>query len=96
MKNLLEDMYYKNFNLQNDSKKHHRRLCELSALIERNEADLKARLNAEEQALFEKYTDCVNELHSIECCNEFLTGFRLGGRLVMEIIFGADDSELSD
>lgn len=44
----------------------------------------------------EKYLDCTNELSSLECGNEFLTGFRLGGRMIMEIIFGADESELHD
>ncbi len=96
MKSLLTDMYYQRVRLKNDSVKRQKELCELSALIERNEQDLKARLNDEEQKLFEKYLDCVNELTSLEYCNEFLTGFRLGGRMIMEIVFGADDSELQD
>ena len=97
MKSLLTDMYYhQRVRLKNDSVKRQKKLCELSALIDRNEQDLKARLNDEEQKLFEKYRDCVNELTSLEYCNEFLTGFRLGGRMIMEIVFGADDSELQD
>lgn len=96
MKSLLADMYYQRVRLKNDSMKHQKELCEISALIERNERDLKTRLNDEEKELFEKYLDCTNELSSLECCNEFLTGFRLGGRIVMEIVFGADDAELQD
>ncbi len=96
MKSLLEDMYYGGFSLKNDSIKYQKRLCELSALIDRNEQELKSRLNAEEQELFEKYLDCTNEMISFENCDEFLAGFRLGGRLIMEIVFGADDSELQD
>lgn len=76
--------------------KRQKALCELSALIERNEQTLKNQLNSEERKLFEKYLDGINEFNSLECCNEFLAGFRLGGRIVMEIIFGADDSELQD
>lgn len=89
-------MYYQRFWLKNDSVKHQKEIGELSALIERNEQELKSRLNDEELKLFEKYLDCTSELSSLEYCNEFLTGFRLGGRIVMEIIFGADDSELQD
>lgn len=96
MKSLLADMYYQRVRLKNDSIKYQKTMCELSELIGRNERNLKARLNEEEKELFEKYLGCTNELSSLECCNEFLTGFRLGGRIVMEIVFGADDSELQD
>lgn len=96
MENLLKDMYYQRLRLKNDSIKHQKELCELSALIERNEQALKNQLNSEELKLFEKYLDGINEFNSLECCNDFLAGFRLGGRIVMEIIFGADDSELQD
>jgi hypothetical protein len=96
MKSLLKDMFYQRFSLENDSVRHQEQLHEVSSLIERNEEDLKARLNTEEQEVFEKYLDCTNEIRSLECCDEFVAGFRLGGRIVMEIIFGADDSELRD
>ena len=89
-------MFYQRFSLGNDSVKHQKQLQELSSLLERNEEKLKAQLNIEEQEVFEKYLDCINEIRALECCDEFLTGFRLGGRIVMEIIFGADDSELQD
>lgn len=96
MKSLLEDMYDRNFGLQNDSVKHRKKATELSALIERHETDLKSRLNDEERNIFDKYLDCTSELNSLEFCSEFISGFRLGGRIVMEMIFGADDSELKD
>ena len=96
MEDLLKDMYYQRIRLKNDSIKRQKALCELSALIERNEQALKNQLNSEERKLFEKYLDGINEFNSLECCNEFLAGFPLGGRIVMEIIFGADDSELQD
>lgn len=96
MKNLLEELYYKRFHLQNGSVKRQKKLRELSALIEKNESDLKARLNDEEQELLEKYLSNTRELHSLENSGEFISGFRLGSRIVMEVVFGADDSELTD
>lgn len=96
MKSLLEDLYYQKFSLKNDSIEHQKRLCEVSSLIDSNEGKLRAQLNAEELELFEKYFDCIDEMRSLECCDEFLTGFRLGGRIVMEIVFGADNLQLRD
>lgn len=68
MKSLLKDMFYQRFSLKNDSVKHQKQLREVSSLIERNEEDLKARLNTDEQEVFEKYLDCTNEIRSLECC----------------------------
>ncbi|MCM1488973.1 MAG: hypothetical protein NC203_11465 [Firmicutes bacterium] len=96
MKSILEDMYYRDYNLKNDSEKYRMKTGELISLIERNESDLKARLNDEELRILEKYLDCANELHMLERCSEFVSGFRLGGRIVTEMLFGAEDSELRD
>lgn len=96
MKSLLEDLYYQKISPKNDSIEHQKRMREVSSLIDKNEEELKARLNAEELELFEKYFDCVDEMRSLECCDEFLAGFRFGGRIVMEIVFGADDLQLRD
>ena len=49
MEDLLKDMYYQRIRLKNDSIKRQKELCELSALIERNEQALKNQLNSEER-----------------------------------------------
>ena len=69
MEDLLKDMYYQRIRLKNDSIKRQKELCELSALIERNEQALKNKLNSEERKLFEKYLDGINDFNSLECCN---------------------------
>lgn len=96
MKSLLEELYCQKFGLKNDSVLYQKELRDLSSLIEKNASELKARLDVEEQEIFDKYLECTNERSSLERYHEFLTGFRLGGRMIMEIIFGADDSELQD
>ncbi len=50
------------------------------------EAALREKLTPEALELFEKYQECSEKLYLRECDQEFLTGFRLGGRLVMEIL----------
>lgn len=89
-------MYYRNLGLKNDSQKYRKKTGELTALIERHENDLKSRLNDEELCILEKYLDCMRELQMLEYCSEFISGFRLGGLIVTEMIFGARDSELKD
>lgn len=50
------------------------------------EAALREKLTPEALKLFEKYQECSEKLYLRECDQEFLSGFRLGGRLVMEIL----------
>lgn len=54
---------------------------------------LKAHLNDEEQKVFQRYIDWSTDLITCNSCNEFISGFRLGGRLVAEMFLSADESE---
>ena len=57
----------------------------LSSMIERNRESLLIELTAEQKLLFQKYIDCSEEylLRMMEL--SFCDGFRIGGRLIMEI-----------
>ena len=50
------------------------------------EARLREKLTPEALELFEKYQECSEKLYLRECDQEFLSGFRLGGRLMIEIL----------
>ena len=50
------------------------------------EAKLREKLSPEVLELFEKYQECSEKLYLRECDQEFLSGFRLGGRLMVEIL----------
>lgn len=96
MKSLLEEMYYANFNLKCSDEERMKRMREASGLIERNENDLKELLSDKGKEILEKYIDCTNEMQSLSNLSQFIAGFRLGGRMVMEIFFGAENMELQD
>ena len=50
------------------------------------EARLREKLTPEALELLEKYQECSEKLYLRECDQEFLSGFRLGGRLMVEIL----------
>ena len=58
----------------------------LLELICRNEDKLKATMTYEQKALFEKYTDCVREHQTITDCLIFQNSFKLGARMMLEVM----------
>lgn len=96
MKSLLEEMYVRNLKPINDSRERFQKACELSGLIERHEKRLKELLGEEGLETLEKYLDCNHEMVLMDNCDEFIAGFRLGGRIVIEILFGTEDFKLQD
>lgn len=93
MKSILEELYSANFTLQNDSRKVFSEECVLSRLATANEEKLKESLNTDQRVVLEKLIDCHADYRYHCCKEEFISGFRLGGRLVMEILFGEMDTE---
>ena len=58
----------------------------LQELICRNEEKLKATMTDEQRELFEKYTDCAREHQTITNCLIFQNSFRLGTRMMLEVM----------
>lgn len=54
----------------------------LNQLIIRHDAALKATLNEQEAEILEKLKDALTEQSSLSECEGFITGFRLGVRLI--------------
>lgn len=65
------------------SNKEYKKLVEL---ICRNEETLRATMTDEQKKLFEKYTDWVRENQAITDCLIFQNGFKLGARMVLEVM----------
>ena len=65
------------------SYKEYKKLLEL---ICRNEEKLKATMTDEQKELFEKYTDCVREYQIITDCLLFQNSFKLGARMMVEVM----------
>ena len=58
----------------------------LLELICKNEEKLRAAMTDEQKELFEKYTDCVREYQTIADCLLFQNSFKLGARMMVEVM----------
>ena len=83
---LLEEFWYGNIEpteYDTSSNKGHKKLVEL---IYRNKEKLRATMTDEQKTLFEKYTDCVREHQTITKCLIFQSSFKLGARMMLEVM----------
>ena len=83
---ILEEFWYGNIEpteYDTSSCKEYKKLLEL---ICRNEEKLKATMTDEQKELFERYTDCVREHQTNTDCLIFQNGFKLGARMMLEIM----------
>ena len=62
-------------------------------LISRNEDKLLATMTEEQKELFTKYADCVREYQVMAECLLFQNSFRLGGRMMLEVMRSATGNE---
>ena len=90
MRTLLEELWYGNVYPQEQSTKNNREVKELISLMGKNREELSATFTNEQKVTLEKYDDCVNEMYSIIEREAFTYGFRLGGRLMLEMLTGLD------
>ncbi|MGE8622662.1 DUF6809 family protein [Bifidobacterium hominis] len=58
----------------------------MQKLINRNKETLKATITDEQKELFEKYTDCVQAHQTTTDCLVFQNSFRLGARMMLEVM----------
>ena len=86
MRNLLEELWYGNVCPQDQSTEHNSEIKELISLMGKNREILSSALTAEHNLTLEKYDNCLNEMNSIIEKEVFAYGFRLGGRLMLEVL----------
>ena len=82
---ILEEFWYGNIEPTeyDTSSKEYKKLLEP---ICRNEEKLKATMTYEQKELFKNYTDCVREYQTITDCILAKSSFRLGGRMMIEVM----------
>ena len=80
----LEDLYYGNLFPNEKCAKLDDETKELLVLLNRNEEKLIATLSDEQKETFEKYKDCNWEISEICERQSFITGFKLGAKIVIE------------
>lgn len=79
----LEDLYYGNLFPHEKCAKLDDETKELLVLLNRNEEKLIATLSDEQKETFEKYKDCNREISEICERQAFITGFKLGAKIVI-------------
>lgn len=84
--NTLEDLYYGNLFPQEKCAKLDDEVKELLKLLNRNEEKLISTLSDEQKETFEKYKDCNCEISEISERDDFISGFQLGAKIIIEVI----------
>ena len=59
---------------------------DLLRLITKNEEKLQAAFSDKQREQFSRYTDCVQELQTISECLLFQSSFRLGAKMMLEVM----------
>ena len=85
----LEALYYgiinsPDYDIQDENEYQH-----LLKLVVRNEADLSDTLTDAQKDTFEKFKDCVDELHTITDIKAFTNGFVLATKIMTEVMMAS-------
>lgn len=83
---ILEEFCYGNIEPMEYDTSSYKEYKKLLELICRNEEKLKATMTDEQKELFSKYTDCVREYQTITDCLLFQNSFKLGARMMVEVM----------
>ena len=84
--NILEEFWYGNIEPAEYDISPSKEYKELLQLISRNEDKLLATMTDAQKELFTKYVDCVREYQVMAECLLFQNSFRLGGRMMLEVM----------
>ena len=90
---VLEEFWYGNLEPAEYDTNTSKEYKEILQLISRNEEKLLATMNDEQKELFSRYTDCVREHQAMTECLLFQNSFRLGGRMMLEVMRGGAGNE---
>ncbi len=83
---ILEEFWYGNIEPTEYDTSPSKEYKELLQLICRNEEKLQATFTDEQKELFSRYVDCVREFQAMADCLLFQSSFKLGARMMVEIM----------
>lgn len=83
---ILEGFWYGNIEPADYDASPSKEYKELLHLISRNEDKLLATMTDTQKELFSRYTDCVREYQTMAECLLFQNSFRLGARIMLEVM----------
>lgn len=84
--NILEEFWYGNIEPAENDISPSKEYKELLQLISRNEDKLLTAMTDTQKELFTKYADCVREYQVMAECLLFQNSFRLGARIMLEVM----------
>ena len=87
---ILEELWYGNVTPGERSVEKVDRLWNLGKLILQNEEELAPLLSEKAKEVLEKLRDNQSELNDLNECEVFVCGFRLGARIMLEVLDGSD------
>lgn len=82
----LEELWYGNIEPTEFDANAGKDCKEALRLITRNEEKLQSTMTDEQKELFSRYTDCVREYQTMAECLLFQNSFRLGTRIMLEVM----------
>lgn len=85
---ILEEFWYGNIEPADYDASPSKEYKEMLRLISRNEDKLLATMTDSQKELFSRYTDCIREYQTMTECMLFQNSFRLGARMMLEILEG--------
>lgn len=86
--NILEELWYGNIEPSEYDASPNPEYKELLQLISRNEDKLLATMTDTQKELFTRYADCVREYQVMAECLLFQNSFRLGARMMLDMLGG--------
>ena len=83
---ILEELWYGNIDPTEYGVSPSQEYRELHRLVDRNETDLRATMTNAQQELFNRYLESVLEYQTLSELMLFLNSFKLGARLMVEVM----------
>ena len=90
MRSILEELFYGNICLNTDCRSHDKETKQLMGYIADHHDSLLSTLNEQQKELLEKFDDCYTELTDINEREIFSYAFKLGAKIMLEVLTGKD------
>ena len=92
MKSILKELFYGNICPSTDCRSKDEQTKQLMGYIADHHSALNETLTDKQKELFEKFTDCYDELTDINEREIFIYAFRLGMRIAIEVLLHDQNS----
>lgn len=92
MRSILEKLFYGNICPNTDCRSQDKETKRLMGYIANHHDNLLSTLNDEQKELLEKFDDCYNELTDINEREIFSYAFKLGARMMLEVLSNTEST----